>query len=184
MLNFKSNKKGEGILNIIIYLGILGLIMVIGIILAFGGMIVKWTADNIYPDLSTLGSVGDANLTQISTYTLKPIDNVVGSFSWMSGIVYILAIILMLGLAFAFRINGNKWMMIVFFAGMFLLIVSSIFLSNIYQDFYEDTGAVGTGLHEMALLSFLILYSPLIITVIGFVGGIIMFSGREEEIYG
>ena len=87
----------------------------------------------------------------------------------------------MLGLAFAFRITGNRWLMAIFVACMFLVILGSIFISNIYQDFYEDTGEIGEGLHDMTLLSFLILNSPIIISVIGFVSGIIMFSGTEEE---
>ena len=99
----------------------------------------------------------------------------------MSGVAYVLALLLMFGLAFVFRISGNKWMMVLFFVCMFLLLIVSIFISNIYQDFYEDIGEVGEGLKAMTLLSFMILNSPIMICVIGFLCGIIMFTGGEEE---
>ena len=176
-----SNKKGGAFLNVVLITGILFMVMIIGLLMAFGVMSFKWTVDTIAPELAGLGMAGDANLSEIADYTATPIQSIVDSFTWLSGVVYVFALIMMLGLAFAFKITGNRWLMAIFFACMFLVIIGSIFISNIYQDFYEDTGEVGDGLHELGLLSFMLLYSPLIMTVIGFVSGIIMFSGMEEE---
>ena len=176
-----SDKRGGAFLNVILIVGILFMIMITGLIIGLGGVSVKWAVDTIAPELTGLGMAGDANLSSIGTTVVTPIKSVVDSFSWLSGIVYFFAIILMLGLGFAFRMTGNKWLMAIFFACMFLLIIGSIFISNIYQDFYDDGREIGARLHEFALLSFLMLYSPIIMCVIGFVSGIIMFTGGDEE---
>ena len=77
--------------------------------------------------------------------------------------------------------TGNKWLAGFFIACMFLLIITAIFVSNIYEDFYTGTDDVATRLQEHTMLSFLILQSPMIMAVIGFICGIIMFTGNPEE---
>ena len=176
-----SNKKGGAFFNVVIIVAILFMIMIIGLLLAFGGMAVKWSVDTISPELKGLGMAGDANLSTIAGTIVTPVQNIVDSFTWLFGIVYVFALIMMFGLAFAFRITGNRWLMAIFVACMFLVIIGSILISNIYQDFYNDGTEVGIELHNMTLLSFMLLNGPIIISVIGFISGIIMFSGVEEE---
>jgi len=176
-----KSKKGEGIANIIIVIGILFLFLIIGLGLAFGNMIINWVFDEAVPELSNLGMVGSANLTEYSGYTLAPVNNLVQSFNWMIGVLYILALFGMVGLSMGFRMTGNKWLAGFFIACMLMLIMASIFISNIYQDFYDDGSDVGARLHEQTLMSWLILYSPLVMCIIGFVCGIIMFTRDTEE---
>jgi len=68
-----------------------------------------------------------------------------------------------------------------FISLMFILIISSIYISNIYEEFYNENTDVGTRLQEHVLLSWLILYSPMIMCVLGFIGGIIMFTGERDD---
>ena len=174
------NKKGD-IMLIIYMVGILFLVLIIGLGLVFGTMIIDWTFDEAVPELTNLGQMGSANLTEIGGYTLTPVNNIVQSFIWLGGVFYVFALIGCLGFAFAFRFTGNKWLMGFFIACMFILLIASIFISNIYEEFYNTTGDVGTRLHEQVLLSYLILYSPIIICIIGFFCGVIMFTGEGGE---
>jgi len=174
------NKKGN-IMSVIYVVGALFLLLLIGAGLVFGGVIIDWVFDTAVPEISGIGMAGSVNVTQISGYTLTPVSNLVSSFSWMSGILYVFGILGCLGLAYAFRFTGNKWLMTFFFLAMFLLIVASIFMSNIYETFYSGGDDIGTRLHEYAALSYLILYSPMIMAVVGFICGIIMFSGGSQE---
>lgn len=174
------NKRGD-IMSIIWIVSILFVILLIGLLLAFGSMTINWVFDEAVPELSNLGMVGSANLTEVAGYTLAPVNNVVQSFTWLTGVIYILGLVGCLGLAFAFRFTGSKWLMGFFFACMFLLIVTSIFISNIYEEFYSDGGDVGSMLHEQVLMSWLILYSPMVMCIVGFISGIIMFTGEGEE---
>jgi len=53
-------------------------------------------------------------------------------------------------------------------------------MSNIYEDVYRGTDEFALILKEHVALSWLILYSPGIFSIIGFMAGIIMFSGDNQ----
>ena len=144
-------------------------------------MILNWTFDEITPVISDLGMIGSANATAISGYTLSPINSFVQSFNWLFGLIYVLALIGVMGLSFAFRFTGNKWMGGFFIMCVLLLVITSIFISNIYQEFYQTSGDVGDRLQEQTMLSWFLLYSPAVSCVIAFICGIIMFTGEGEE---
>lgn len=176
-----SNKKGQGIVGIIIVIGVLFLLLILGLGMAFGGIVIDWVFDEVTPTMTTIGMVDTTNFSSIATSTITPLNTLTDSFKWMSGVLYVMALLGLLGLSFAFRVTGNKWLMAFFFISMFMLVIASIFISNIYEDFYDDSGDVGDALHEYTLLSYMILYSPVIMCVIGFVSGIIMFTGDSME---
>jgi len=180
MLLFK-NKKGEGIVSIIMIVFFLFILLIGGVMLAFGGITLDWVVDTAVPELTTVGMVGSTNMSSIASTVFTPVNKITNSFSWFAGVIYILALLGVLGFAVGFRITGSKWLMGFFIGCMLLLVIASIFISNIYEEFYNDTGEVADRLHEYGLLSFMILYSPVIMCVIGFVGGIIMFSGIGGE---
>ena len=174
------NKKGN-IVAIIWMVGILFVILIGALFLAFGGMVVDWTFDEVLPEISSIGMVGSSNVSEYSEYTINPVNTVVQSFTWLGGLIYIFGLIGCLGLAFAFRFTGNKWLMGLFIACIFMLVLASIFISNIYQDFYDGNDDVSDRLHEQTMLSWLILYSPLVMCVIAFLCGVIMFTGEGGE---
>ena len=181
---YLMNKKGEGATSIIIFIFILFVVLFIGVALAFGGVIINWVFDEAVPELNTIGVVGSSNVSEYTNMAITPVNSFVQSFKWLSGVIYVLALLSTLGLSVAFRITGNKWLMALFLGGMFILVIASIFISNIYEEFYSDTGEMATRLHEYELLSYMILYSPAIMCVLGFVGAVIMFTGNPEEAYG
>ena len=168
---------------IVIFFLILFVILFAGVIMAFGSTIINWIFDEAVPEVSDLGQVGDWNATETAGMTITPLNNIVQSFTWVTGVLYVMALIGLLGIAFAFRTNPNRWLIAFYFMLVLLLVIGSIFVSNIYEDFYDDGGDVGTRLHEHTILSYMILYSPMIFTVISFIAGIVLFSGRQEENY-
>jgi len=176
----KETKKGN-INGIIWIMLILFTVMFLGIMMAVGTMVITWTFDEAMPTLTSLGMVGPSNMTSIGTTVLTPVNDVVQAFTWLGGLIYIIALIGCIGVAFAFRFTGSKWLMGFFICCMLLLVVASIFISNIYEDFQDDTGEVGEGLREQTALTYLILLSPVVMCVIGFICGIIMFTGEGGE---
>ena len=66
--------------------------------------------------------------------------------------MYFLAIVLLFGFAFAARMTASKWMIGFFLAAAFLLIIGSIFISNIYEGIYSDDGDFGDRLKEVDIL--------------------------------
>lgn len=175
-----KNKKGQMMFStvlIIIFVFALFVLLFIGIAMALGGVVIDWTFDETVPLLTNIGMVGSSNMSSISENVVNPLNSFVQSFTWLSGVFYVMALILILGLPIAFKITGNKWLMAFFVGCMVLFIIGSVLLSNIYEDFYDDSGGVGDRLHEYVLLSFMILQGPMIMTIIGFIGGIIIFTG-------
>jgi len=175
-----KNKKGNGF-AIILFIFALFLLILFAVAMAFGTIIIDWVFDEAVPELTGLGQVGDANMTSIGKSALDPVNTFVQSLTFLTGVVYILGIIGIFGLATALRITGNKWLAGFFIACMILLVMASIFVSNIYEEFYNENSEIGTRLHEHTLLSFLILNSPLVVCIVGLGGGIIIFTGEREE---
>jgi hypothetical protein len=179
----KEDKKAQTIIGVLFIIGLLAIILIIGFIMAIGGSVTKYVADNVVPELSGLGMVGSANLTEVSTYTIAPANSLIQSLSWITGVFYVLMLIGSIGIAFAMRGNANGWLIGFYFLLVVILIILSIFISNMYQDFYTSGGDYGDILKGYGLLSYMILYAPMIYAVIGFITGIILFSGRQEESY-
>ena len=93
-----------------------------------------------------------------------------------------IAIIGLFGLAVTYRMTMNRLFIAIFFALAILLIIMSILMSNIYEDIYTGTDEFGTKMKEQTMMSYLILHSPMVFTVVIFISGIVLFSGiRQEE---
>lgn len=178
----KKDKKGQ-LLGIVLIVGLLFLALIIGFIMIVGSSVTNFVADNVVPELVGLGVVGDTNLTAVSEYTITPVNNIIQSFTWMSGVLYFLMLVGCLGVSFAMRDTPNKWLIGFFFLCVILLTLGSILMSNMYEEFYNTAGEYGNILREHTILSFMILYSPMINVVLAFISGIILFSGRNEEVY-
>lgn len=177
------NKKSQlnSIYGMLLLVGFLAILVFVGFLFAFGSTIFSWMMNILTPELSGLGMVGNSNMTQISGIVLDPISSIASNMVWFGGVIYILGIIGILALAFIYRSTMQKWLIPLFFGLMIILIIICIFMSNIYESLYTGTDELATGLQDQALLSWLILYSPGIMALIGFIGGAIMFSGSGEE---
>ena len=177
------NKHGEFPLMLLFFI-IVAVILVAGLFLSMGTSVIKIFTDVAIPELESIGSVGGSNISQYSAYVTTPIDIFVNSLSWMGGVVYLIAFIGLFGIALGFRVTMNKWLIGLFVLFAVLIIFMSIFISNIYESLYQDGTEFGENIRDQTLLSFLILQSPLILTIVIFVSGIVMFTGvgREAEI--
>jgi len=174
------NKKGNIGLVLMIFV-IVAIILCAGLFIAIGGGVIKYTFNQIAPEISSLGQIGDTNMTQVSSYTITPLGTVINSFTWLGGVIYAMLIIGLFGFAISFKVTANKIYMFLFFMLAVLIIILSIFISNIYQDFYTGTEDTAVMLQEQTLMSFLMIHSPMIFTVVIFVAGIIIFSGINQE---
>lgn len=167
--------------GMIIFIGLIFLIVIVGFLLSVGGAVVDWVWDETVPHLTNIGVVGDANMTEIASYTIAPANTFVQNLSWVVGVIYVLMLIGSIGFAATMSFTPSKWLIGFYFALVLVLILGSIFMSNIYEDFYDDNGELGARLQEQGILSFMIIYSPAILTFIAFITGIVMFSGMREE---
>ena len=174
-----TNKKGN-ILAILLIVGGLFLLMFMGLLLIIGSSVLNFVADTVVPELSGIGMVGGSNVTQAVDITVTPVDTLIQNFTWVAGLVYVFGIIGIFGIAFGFRSSGEKWLIGLFIAMVLILVISSIFISNIYEEFQTGTDDVASRLNEHKLLSYMLLYSPMIISLVSFIAGIILFGGNQE----
>ena len=176
----KKNKKGNvGVL--IVFVFVLALVLIVGFLMSVGSSILNWTFDEAVPLVSDLGVVEGTNFTEVAGFTVTPLNTFVQNIQWVVGVLYVLMLVGSIGVAFAFRTTPNKWLIGLFFGLVLILILMSMFISNIYEDFYSGTDDLATRMQEQTILSWMILYSPLIFAIIAFIAGAIMFSGGTEE---
>lgn len=175
-----KNKRGNIVAIIVVFLVIL-LLMAIAVGGAFIVGVFNQFTSSFVPEISGLGQVDNTNFTQISNYALTPVQTIGTSFNWLLGFAYVVALLMVFGLAFSFRFTGNKWLVVFFILLVLALIIVSIIFSNMYEDFYNTNDEIGLGLKAQPLVSYMIIYAPLINTILMILAGVIMFTGTPEE---
>lgn len=179
MTNLKRNKKG--IMGIIIFFIILFTILIIGFIGAIVIGVLDFSSDTVTPIMEDLGMVGDTNLSQASSYTFGVVDSFVQAMPWLIAFVYIGALIFSIVFVVSYNANPNPAFIGVYLGLILLLIFGSIIISNAYEDIYSGTDELATRLQDNSAMSYMILYSPTILTIIAFITGIYLFAGRQSE---
>lgn len=176
-----KNKKGN-IYLIIFFFVMLFLILFLGFIMIVGSSIVNWVYDEAMPELTNIGTVENTNFTQYAEVTITPLNNIIQGLPWMMGVLYVLMLIGSFGIVFVINQSPtSRWLISIYFMFAILLIITAMFISNIYEEFYNGTDDLATRLKEHTLLSYMVLYSPAIFSIIIFISGIIIFSGIGEE---
>jgi len=181
-LNLKKNKKGQFgamLLFFIVIAFVLAAGLAIGILVSSASMFMN----EFVPEIESIGTLSGtgANVTEYSGYALTPLNTFISSWSWIGGVLYLVALIGLFGFAIGYKTTMNKWMMGLFIMFALLIIILSIIISNIYQDLYEDNSSFGDSIKSQKILSFLLLNSPFIMCIVVFASGIILFSGAGQE---
>jgi len=180
-----QNKKAQGgdIMPLVIFIGALFIILFVGFLMVVGSSVLNFVFDETTPLLTDLGvaETGGANFTQVAGLTLTPVNNFVQKIPMLTGVIYIFMLLGVLGMALIFKGAPDKWLMGFFFSLVFILILASIFMSNIYEAFAIGGGELATRLSEHTVLHFMILHSPTVLSIIALIGGIILFSGGRDE---
>ena len=181
-----EDKKGQSAMSLLIIAGLIILLMFVGLMVMIGSGITTFTVETINDVTSDLGVIdigGDgANISEYNDYTIGTLNESVQMLKFGSGIVLVFAILGIIVFASSIRFNPSLSMIGFYLLLVFCVLMISIFMSNIYEDFLDDSGDIGQELQKMTMGSFILLYMPHIITVISFIGGIIIFSGIGEEI--
>jgi len=174
------NKKGQYFqtMNIFMFFIIIAILIGGGLALVMGGAIINYIGDNVLPDLqesvnTTVGEQGAVVVTTAIAFN--------NAIPWLVGLMYVLSLVFIPAMAYAFRITGNKYLSVLYLALSILIILLTILASNIYQDFYEGSDDLALELQAMPLISYLILYSPMILSILLTIGAVIVFSGIRED---
>jgi len=169
-----ENKKGG--IGIIIFFAILMGLLVVGFMATMMWSVLDIASDEITPVMEGLGMVGDVNISHASEVSFGVVDGFVQSIPWLIAMGYILALVFTLVGIFLIGYSPSPAYIAFFFSLMLLLVIGSVVISNMYQDIYSGDDDVASRLQEQTIMSFLILHSPWIFSLIATIGGIIMFG--------
>lgn len=173
------NKRGN-LLAIISIMGSVLLVMAFVFMFVLGGGILSDTIGQAFTEVRTIGNITEnVNVTTYANIAFAPVETILSNFSLYAAVLYILGIVLVFTLAFVFRGNVSGPVMALFVISALLIITFSIVLSNTYEDFYHDD-TIGPMLASYTLASWLIIYSPTILTIVIFLAGIILMTGKEQ----
>lgn len=176
-INRKNKKKKKrGTIELIMFFMILFTILIAGFIAAMVLGAVDYVSDTVTPIMGDLGMAGSANLSEYSGYTFSKLDTIIQALPWIVGFGYVAALIFTIIFVMSLQYNPHPVYIGFYFMLMILLIFGSIFMSNMYQDIYMGNDEISTRLHEQTILSYMLLYSPFIMTLIAIISGIILFT--------
>jgi len=175
-----KNKKGSA-WPIIVFFLILFTIVIFGFIFSIGAAITDYAADTIVPEIRSIGNVSGTNVSQNADYVVVPVNTVVQQIPWIIGLVYVIALIFSIVFVVSSRIAPHPAFLGFYVAFIILMILGCIIMSNMYQDIYSGTDEIATRLQEQTLMSYMILFSPVIITFIAFFAGVIAFTRGGQD---
>ncbi len=174
----KENK--EGMIRLIIFFSLLMGILVIGFVATMVWSITDIASDTITPIMTDLGMVGSTNLSQVSEYTFGTLSGFLNSLNWIIAIGFVFALIMTLVFIFIAGYNPHPAFIGIFMVFMVFLIFLCVLISNIYQDIYTGNDDLSSRLHEQTIMSYLILNSPFIMSMIAVIGGILIFTRQQS----
>jgi len=178
MLNKKPMGKKGGI-GIIIFFSVLLITLIIGFIAVMVWGVIDIASDELTPIMAELGMVDSVNMSEASQYSFGVADTFIQSLPWVIGFGYVLILIFTLVFVFIVGYTPHPAFIALYIMLMILLIFGCVIMSNIYQDIYTGTDELAERLQEQAMMSYLILYSPFIMSMIALIGGILMFTRQS-----
>jgi|TARA_Y100000310_G_scaffold90313_1_gene87602 magnesium-transporting ATPase (P-type) len=174
-------RNKRGFISIVMFFGLLFMILIIGFMGAMIFGIIDFASDEITPIMEDLGVVGGANVSEASEFTFGAVDKTINAMSWIIGFAYVLALMFSVVFAISYSFNPNPVYIGLYFMFIVLLIFGAIVVSNMYEDIYTGTDEIAERLQEQTLLSYMLLHSPIILTLIASITGIYIFARREES---
>ena len=176
-IKLKQNKKGA--IGILIFFAVLMGVLVLGFIATMSWSVIDIASDEIIPIMEELGMVENANVSQAAEYGFGVVDGFVQSVPWLIALGYVLALIFTLVFVFLVGYNPSPAYFAFYISLMLLLVFGCVIMSNMYQDIYTGTDEISVRLQEQTTMSFLILHSPWILSLISVIGGVIMFGMKN-----
>ena len=174
-----NNKKGNFYATVSV-LGTVLLVICFVVMFVMGGAIFKDTMGTLFTEVRGIGNITEnVNVTSLANHVFNPVETIMNNYALYASMLYIFGIILIFTLAFIFRDNVNLLTVSLFFVAAILIVLFAIILSNTYEEFYNGTDFMGTELRDATTASYLILYCPTILSIVIFLAGIILFSGKE-----
>lgn len=178
MRSLKKSKKGfSGLLFFVIALL---LVLILGFIGSIVVGLFDYAGDELQPIFADLGVVGDTNMSEVASYTITPANNFIQAMPWLVGFGYVVMLIFSMIFVITYETNPHPAFLGAYLFFVILIIFAAIIMSNMYENIYSGTDELGSRIREQTTLSYMILYSPTILTLIAIITGIFIFARPPE----
>ena len=179
LINKRKPMGKKGGIGIIIFFSVLLIVLIMGFVAVITWSVIDIASDELTPIMTELGVVGETNVSEAAEYSFGVANTFVQSLPWIIGLGYVLCLVFTLVFVFIVGYTPHPAFIALYIALMLLLIFGCVIMSNIYQDIYTGTDEIATRLQEQTMMSYLILYSPFIMSMIAVIGGILMFTRQS-----
>ncbi len=178
--------NNRGVIGIIMFFIILFAILLGGLFVALLGGIIDYSSETITPIMTDLGVIeyGNAtiNVSQGAEYGFGTLNKFIQATPWIIGFMLMAAIVFSVIFAASYTFTPSPAYAVIWIAFTLLLIFGSILVSNAYQDLYSSSDVIGSKLKEQSLSSYIIIHSPIILSVVAIITGIYIFT-RPRPMY-
>jgi len=148
-------------------------VLMIGVILfalGIGFFIIHYTITNVTDEMLSIPELNATNGTVTSLQSMKT------TVARLDYIIFAVFIGLILGLIItSWFIGGNPMFMMIYFIVWIIAVVLSTILANTWET-VTNMVIFGTTITDFPLTNNILLYLPIYIAVIGFIGFVIMFA--------
>jgi len=184
-----KGKKGQGAGVFYIFLFIM-VILLCALLVGLGAGVLTYTSRTLNDVTSELGviNLGQAddsttgNMSYYSEITFGRLNTVVQMANWGSGILIAFGILSTLIFAAAIRFQPSGFLIGFYIILMLVLVILGMIISNMYEEFHDGTDEIALELQSMTLASFILINFPVIVTILGFIGGVIIFTGLGDNL--
>lgn len=174
------NKKGSFVGLFLFMIVALILVITSGIFLYVG----QTTSTALHEQLDPM-STAEVNYTQIISDTIDQVPASYQVLKWGS-IVLIVAMILSIFIS-SYLVTTSKVWFVPYIIFVFVAVILAVVMANAYDTILTSDNALAITLQSFTGANFLLLYLPMIVGVVGVIGGIIMFAsykvGQEQSVY-
>ena len=186
---FNKNKKGQMQLAGKIWLIIIMAIVLIMLILGFflyqlvGPPLVSTLQDASGTISGTMQQSGDQNLQNASAASFEPALQSTNNMEWLGYTLFI--VMFFTWIIMCFYVRSHPYLMLIWIVLVIIMVVLSIYLAVVYQDLRTSPG-LADYYQSWENTDFMLKNLPIIVTILGIGGGIVMFilASREPEAEG
>lgn len=174
------NKRGSMADLFIFMIFAFAIVFICAIFIYIGGI----ATDQVHTTMDGLDIAGEQNVTEIINDTFGHVNEAYQSLYWISVFLIVgMVISIFIG---SYLVTTKPIFFIPYIFIVIIAIVVAVGMSNAYEQVIADPTMADTFAGFVGA-NYIMLQLPIWITVIGFVGGIIMFvrmGSKEREIYG
>jgi hypothetical protein len=176
--------KHGGMTDLFLFMIFAFVIIFISGIMIYIGLQTRDKLDETLGQMPTLHDTQGNNATEVIAYTMGEVNLSFEALHWI-------AVFLIFGMIFSifigsYLVTTKPIFFVPYLFIVIIAIISSVPMANTYEVLLNDA-TLGATFTEFTGANFVMLNLPIFITIVGMVGGIIMFTRmgrREEVVYG